>query len=211
VVALLPQEPTLQLGPGGVAEAIVEALVQPVRIWSGLVTDAVAQLHERGLLRGVVTAAYAWGGRPIIDLAASGRLALRPLGETHDLTRMSGFERFVGCNTALQVGLDGTVNIERIGGRLVAGIGGHPDFCAAAARSVGGLSVIALPSTARGGASTVVPVVERASTARCDVDVVVTEHGVADLRGRDEDERGRLMIAIAAPEHRQRLLAAAGG
>ncbi|MHB8467094.1 MAG: acetyl-CoA hydrolase/transferase C-terminal domain-containing protein [Acidimicrobiales bacterium] len=208
VVAILPDEPTVQVGPGGVAEAIMDALVTPARIWSGVVTDAVARLDKRGLLIGAASAAYAWGGQPLAELAAVGKLALRPVEETHDLTRLSGVERFVGCNTGLQIGLDGTVNIERIGGRLVAGIGGHADFCAAAARSAGGLSVIALPSTARGGASTIVARVETASTPRCDVDVVVTEHGVADLRGLDVGARSRAISAIAAPEHRDRLQAA---
>jgi len=209
VVGLLPDEPTLQFGPGGVAEAILAALDRPVRIWSGLVTDAVATLHDRGLLLGPATAAYAWGGPALAALAAAGQLVLRPLEETHDLTRISGVERFVGCNTGLQVGLDGSVNVERVGGRLVAGVGGHADFCTAAARSVGGLSIIALPSTTRRGASTIVAHVETTSTARCDVEVVVTEHGVADLRGVDDVERARRLVAVAAPEHRPQLHTAA--
>ena len=142
-------------------------------------------------------------------LAAEGKLRLLPLEETHDLTMLSGFERLVGCNTALQVGLDGSVNVERVGGRWVAGIGGHADFCAAAARSVGGLSIIALRSTTRSGASTIVPRVEVTSTPRCDVEVVVTEHGIADLRGVNDAQRARRLAEVAAPEHRAFLHAAA--
>jgi acyl-CoA hydrolase len=147
VMSVLPEEPTLQVGPGGVAEAILAALDRPVRVWSGLITDAVATLHSRHLLSEVATTAYVWGGRPTADLAAEGRLALLPTESTHDLTRLSGLERFVGCNTAIQVGLDGSVNVERVGDRMVAGMGGHPDFCVAATRSVGGLSIVALAST----------------------------------------------------------------
>jgi len=170
LVALLPEEPTLQFGPGGVAEAIIAALDRPVRIWSGLVTDArrpartraVARRRDRGIRV---------GGRSVVSLAEAGKLILRPVHETHDLTRVSRIERFVGCNTALQVGLNGSVNVERVGGRLVAGIGGHPDFCAAASRSPGGLTIVALPSTTRSGASAIVPVVEprppRGATSRC--------------------------------------------
>jgi acyl-CoA hydrolase len=209
VVPLLPDEPTLQLGPGGVAEAIMAALDQPVRIWSGLVTDALVGLHERRLLVGPAIAAYAWGGQPIADLAQAQQVRLLAIEETHDLTRISGFARFVGCNTALQVGLDGSVNVERVGGRLVAGIGGHADFCAAASKSLGGMSIIALASTTRSGASTIVPQVETTSTPRCDVEIVVTEHGAADLRGLDDAERARRIIAVAAPEHRAWLEAAA--
>jgi acyl-CoA hydrolase len=208
VASVLPHDPTLQLGPGGIAEGVVAALNRPVRIWSGLVTEAMADLDRRGLLRGRITGGYVWGGPAIAAVARAGKLQLLPVEETHDVSRVAAIDRFVGCNTALQVGLDGSVNVERVWGRMVAGIGGHADFAAAAARSVGGISVIALRSTTKSGASTLVPEVEVVSTPRCDVDVVVTEHGVADLRGVDETERGLRIAAIAAPEHRARLLAA---
>jgi acyl-CoA hydrolase len=208
VMSVLPGDPTLQLGPGGIAEGVVAALDRPVRIWSGLVTEAMADLDRRGLLRGGITAGYVWGGPAIAAVARTGKLKLLPVEETHDLSRVAAIDRFVGCNTALQVGLDGSVNVERVRGRIVAGIGGHADFSAAAARSLGGVSVIALRSTTRSGASTIVPEVEVVSTPRCDVDVVVTEHGVADLRGADEAERALRIAAVAAPEHRARLMAA---
>ena len=210
LVALLPDEPTLQFGPGGVAEAVMSALDRPIRIWSGLVTDSLFRLHERGLLLGTATAAYAWGGQPLAELVTAGKLSLRSVEVTHDLTRVAGIDRFVGCNTALQVGLDGAVNVERVDGRLVAGIGGHADFCAAACKSAGGISIIALPSTTRAGASTIVPAVATTSTPRCDIEVIVTEHGVADLRGVDDAERAQHIAAVAAPEHRGRLRAAVG-
>jgi acyl-CoA hydrolase len=210
VASILPDGATIQVGPGGVADAVLASVGRPVHIWSGLVSDAVADLDDRGLLLGMATAAYAWGGEPIRRLAAAGKLSLKPIEQTHDLTKLSALERFVGCNTALQVGLDGSVNVERVGGRWVAGIGGHADFCAAAARSVDGLSVIALRSSARGGASTIVPTVEVVSTPRCDVDVVVTEHGIADLRAASEEEKAQRLAAIAAPSHRAWLGAVIG-
>lgn len=209
LLPFLPDAPSLQLGPGGVAEAIMDSLDRPVRIRSGLVTDVLVDLDARGLLVGEALAAYAWGGAPVAGLVASGRLRLAPLEETHDLTRLSALEGFVGCNTALQVGLDGAVNVEWAGGRLVSGVGGHADFCTASSRSVGGLSVIALSSSTRDGASTIVPRVETVSTGRSDVQLVVTEHGVADLRGIDDRERALRLAAIAAPEHREELSEAA--
>jgi len=209
VVQLLPDDPTLQFGPGGIAEAIIASLDSPVGIWSGLVTDAVAALAERGLLKDVATAAYTWGSAPLERLHADGGLRLRPVEETHDPAVPAGIPRFVACNTALQVGLDGSVNVEKVGRRWVAGIGGHADFCAGAARSPGGVSIIALRSTTKTGMSTIVPSVEVTSTPRCDVEVVVTEHGVADLRGLDDGERAERIAAIAALEHRDSLRAAA--
>ncbi len=202
VVSVIPDDPTLQFGPGGIGEGVVAALDRPVRIWSGLVTEAVADLHRRGLLRGSVTAAYVWGGESINAVARSGKLNLLPVEQTHDISRVASIDRFVGCNTALQVGLDGSVNVERVGNRAVAGIGGHADFCAAATRSLDGVSIIALRSTTRDGKSTIVPTVDVVSTPRCDVEVVVTEHGVADLRGVDDEERARRVARVAAPAHR---------
>lgn len=202
VVSILPEEPTLQLGPGGVADAIVDCLDRPVQVWSGLLTDGLARLHERDLLVGRATAAYVWGDGPVHDLVGAGRLRLTGVEETHDTTLVSTIDRFVAANSALQVGLDGSVNVERIGRRVVAGIGGHADFAAAAARSAGGLSLIALRSTTGAGASTIVERVDVVSTPRCDVDMIITEHGVADLRGVDDCERARRIAAIAAPGHR---------
>jgi len=205
VVALLPEGPTLQLGPGGIAEAIVASLDRPVRIWSGLLTDAMASLDARGLLTGTVTAGYTWGGEPIARLARAGRLTLAPVEVTHDVSTVAAIPRFVGCNTALQVGLDGAVNVERVGGRIVAGIGGHADFCAAGSRSAGGFSLIALRAADRSGGSTIVRTVDVVSTPRCDIDIVVTEHGVADLRGRSDEQRAAALIEVAAPAHRDAL------
>jgi acyl-CoA hydrolase len=207
VASLLPEDATIQFGPGGMAEGLLASLERPVHIWSGLLTDAAAGLAERGLLLGRATAAYVWGGEPITRLHAAGRLELRPVEETHDLTRVSAIPRFVACNTALQVGLDGSVNVERVGGRTVAGIGGHADYSAAASRSVGGFSVISLQATDRRGNSTIVARPEVVSTPRCDVSVVVTEYGIADLRDGDDAERARRLVAIAAPQHRAGLSA----
>ena len=207
VASLLPDEPTLQFGPGGIGEGIARALRRPVRIWSGLVTDSMAELHQRGLLLEPVVAAYAWGGEPIRALAAAGMLRLSSSTVTHDLSHLSAIPRLVGCNTALQVGLDAAVNVERVGRRVIAAIGGHADFCVGSSRSVGGLSVIAVRSTAANGSSTIVRSVDVVSTARSDIDVVVTEHGIADVRGVDDDERARRLIAIAAPQHRSLLRA----
>lgn len=190
VASILPETPTLQFGPGGVGEGIASAIDRPVHIWSGLVTDEMAALYGRGLLLGPVVAAYAWGGEPIRALAAAGMLRLRSSTVTHDLSRLSATPRFVGCNTALQVGLDGSVNVERIGQRTIAAVGGHADFCVGASRSVGGLSIIALRSVV-GNASAIVPAVDVVSTGRSDVQVVVTEHGIADLRNVGDDERAR--------------------
>ena len=202
VASLVPDDASLQFGPGGVGEGIARALDRPVRIWSGLCTDAIASLHPRGLLAAPVVAAYTQGGAPIRRLAAAGMLELTSTTVTHDLTRLSSIPRFVGCNTALQIGLDGAVNVERVDDRTIAAVGGHSDFSAGASRSVGGVSIIAVRSTTRHGASTIVPHVEVVSTQRSDIGVVITEYGIADLRGIGDRQRAERLIAIAHPDHR---------
>jgi len=210
VVSLLPPDATLQFGPGGIGEAIANSLTQPVRIWSGLCTDAMAALADRNLLAAPVVTAYTWGGEPVRRLAAAGLLELCSVGRTHDLTQVSAIPRFVGCNTALQVGLDGSINLERVNGKVITSVGGHADFCVAASRSVGGMSIVSVRSTNAKGDSTIVPTVEVVSTQRSDIGLVITEHGIADLRGVDDAERARRLIAVGAPEHRT-MLSSAGG
>ncbi len=205
VASLIPDGGTIQFGPGGIGEGIVASIDRPVGIWSGLITDGVATLADRGLLRGAADGAYLWGGAPLDALAADGRLTLRSVSDIHAIGRLSAIPRLVGCNTAVQLGLDGSVNVERAGERLIAGIGGHADFCAGASMSDGGLSVIAVRSTTPKGNSTIVAQVDTVSTPRADVDVVVTEHGIADLRGAGDAERARRLIDVAAPEHRDAL------
>jgi hypothetical protein len=196
VASLVPDDATLQFGPGGIGEGIASSLQRPVHIRSGLLTDAMASLHGRGLLLAPAVAAYTWGGAPIERLAAAGMLRLAPVSLTNDSSAVAAVPRFVACNTAIQVGLDGAVNVERIGDRVITGIGGHSDFCAGASRSVGGLSVIAVRSTAADGTPTIVEHVDVVSTPRSDVDIVVTEHGIADLRGLTDNQRAERLIAI---------------
>jgi acyl-CoA hydrolase len=189
VASLVPEQATMQFGPGGIGEGIARALERPIHIRSGLVTDAMAALHDRGLLLSPVFGSYTWGGAPILRLAEAGMLALAPVTDTNDSGAVAATPRFVACNTAIQVGVDGSVNIERAGDRVITGIGGHSDFCAGASRSVGGLSIIAVRATAADGTPTIVEQVDVVSTPRSDVDVVVTEHGIADLRGLSDRER----------------------
>jgi acyl-CoA hydrolase len=203
--ALVPEGATVQYGLGRLPEAVVRSLSVPVAVVSGLVTDALADLADAGLLVGTALASYVWARRAAA-LVADGRLRMVGLEELHRGQRMASTPRFVAVNTALEVGLDGAVNVERVGPRLVAGIGGHADYCAAAAQSPGGLSLIVLRST-HGERSSIVPVPTVVSTPRSDVHVVVTEHGVADLRGLDEQERAEALIAVADPAHRPALRA----
>ncbi|HEV7864475.1 MAG TPA: acetyl-CoA hydrolase/transferase C-terminal domain-containing protein, partial [Acidimicrobiia bacterium] len=204
VADLIPPGATLELGLGTICDAAAAALSVGVRIRSGMVTDALVRLDRRELLLDRAETTYAWGGDELAALSAAGRLRLVPSDESHDIDRLAAFDQFTAVNSALEVGLDGAVNVEVLDGRPVAGIGGHRDFSTAAVRSPGGLSIVALPSLRR-GRSTIVAAVEHVSTPPAAVHVVVTEHGIADLRDTDEGERRRRLVAIAAPEFRDRL------
>jgi len=117
---------------------------------------------------------------------------------------------FVSINSAVEVDLFGQVNAEYAAGRQLSGTGGSVDFMRAARASKGGRSVIAMNATARGGTvSRIVPRVEMVTALRTDVDMVVTEHGVASLFGASVAERARRLIDIAAPAFRDELLDAA--
>jgi acyl-CoA hydrolase len=190
--ALIPEGAALQYGPGTIADAILRAITVPVHVDSGLVGDAVLDLEARGLVLGTPRGAYLAGTQSLYDWA-DGRPLLAPVEITHDVSRLAAHDCFVAVNTALELDPVGQVNVERVGGQPVGGIGGHADFALAASRSRHGLSVIALPSTHRAGPTLVEQLSAPVTTTRADVDVVVTEHGVADLRGLDDRERERVL------------------
>lgn len=193
VAALVPEGAAIQVGPGAIAEAFLAALDVPVRVDSGVVIDGVRELDERQLLLEQPIAAYL-AGSPELYAWAAGRPILRGVDETHDITRLAA-RHLIAVNTALEIDLSGQVNVESIEGDAVAGIGGHADYALAASRSTG-LSIIALP-TRRGGNVTLVERLSApTSTARSDIDVVVTELGAADLRGISDQERREALLEI---------------
>jgi len=195
VVPLLPEGVRLEVAPGPIGGAVLEALRLPVHLDTGVLTDSVVDLAERGLLAADPVAPYL-AGTSRLYLWAEGRKIVHGFEHTHDPVRLSAGRPFVAVHTALQVDLDGQINVESVGGSAVAGIGGQPDYAYAAARSAGGLSVLAVP-TARRGHPTLVPHLEvAASTPSHDVDVVATELGWADLRGLDRSDRRRAIARL---------------
>jgi acyl-CoA hydrolase len=187
VAELIPEGTRLQVGPSPVGDALLRGLTVPVRIDSGLLPGSVTNLASRGLLIGDPVATYLAGGPRLYEWA-DGRPVLHPIEYTHDLGRLSAGP-FIAVNTAVEIDLDGQVNVEGTASAVLGGIGGHADYAAAAARSVGGLSVITV-TTRRGGRPTLVSQLSRpVSTPSQDVDIVVTERGAADLRGLSRPER----------------------
>ncbi len=219
VLTLLPDRPVLQVGIGNVTEAIVTALaregVDGLR-FVGMATDAMVDLCERGLLDGVYPAIQSpdlLGTQRLMSFAHENPVVgVFPSRVAHSPLRIADHQRLVSVNTAVEIDLSGQVNSEVVAGRQIAGIGGAIDFVEAATHSRGGVRIIALPSTTRDGRrSRIVTRLDTNATVtipRGMVDIVVTEHGIAQLDGKTIRQRAEALINIAAPQHRQPLEAA---
>jgi acyl-CoA hydrolase len=195
VLRFVPDGARLQYGPGQLGTALLRRVAVPLRIDTGLLTDAVVDMDKRGMLIDMPSATYLFGTQQLYDWA-DGKPILRGVDYTHDLTRLSRGESLIAVNTAIEIDPFGQVNVEGRGEKIVGGIGGHPDYCTAARISRGGLSIIAVPTTVNGNSPLVDQLSRPASTPAHDVDLVVTESGHADLRGADWSQRRRLIGAL---------------
>lgn len=186
----------LQFGPGPLGAGVLDSLRVPVRIDTGVITDAVLLLEQRGQLLDTPIAPYLAGSESLHDWA-KGKPLVHGLEVTHNQTRLGNGAPLVSINTALEIDLDGQVNVEAVGGSAVAGIGGQPDYAFAAASALSaGLSILAV-ATRSGRSSTLVERLSApVSTPSHDIDVVVTENGAADLRGLDRRERRAAIAAL---------------
>ncbi len=212
---------TLQTGIGSLPDSILDALGahRDLGVHSGTVGDGVARLAEAGVITnarksmdiGVTVTGAVMGGPESWRWAQGNRaLCLAPTSYTHDPARLAAQARFTAINSAIEVDLTGQINAEIADATYLGAVGAAGDFMRAAALSRGGLPVIALPSiVSKTGRSRIVAQLSGpVSTARSDAGIIVTEYGIADLRGCTLRERRRRMIDIAAPEHRAALDAA---
>lgn len=218
LLPLIPSGATLQVGLGKVPNQLLPALAsrRGLRLHTGLLSDSALPLLDAGaldaeapIIAGVVVGSEALYQRlPLIT-----KLEIRGVEYTHDPAVLAATPKLFAINSAIEVDLSGAVNAEMLGGKHVSGPGGLPDFAHAASRQADGLSIIALNATDASGKHSRIVEQFAAGTAvsvpQHSVDVVVTEFGAALLRGQDLDERRRRMAAIAHPDHREGLLAAA--
>jgi 4-hydroxybutyrate CoA-transferase len=219
VANLVPDRATVQVGVGAIPQAVLEALGDHRDLGvHSLLVDASVTLVERGVVtnaakrvhRGRMDIAEAMGTRRLFDfLHDNARVNMESSAFVHDPDVIAQIDRFVAVNSALEIDLTGQVTAESLGPRQVAGIGGQFDFVLGASRSRGGASVIAMPSTGRDG--TVSRIVARlaagaaVTTPRFLADRVVTEFGVAELRGKGDRARAAALIAVAHPRFREEL------
>ena len=208
----------LQTGVGAVPDALLRLLAdrKDLGIHTGSIGDGLVEMIEAGVITNArkeidagisIIGATVGTGRLFDFLDHNASVRLCATDYTHDSGALARLSRFVSINSALEVDLTGQVNAEASGSAYLGGTGGQVDFVRAGSRSPGGGAIIALAATAKGGTiSRIVPTLSGpVTTARSEVDVIVTEYGAAELKGQTLAERTRRLIAIAHPDFREEL------
>jgi acyl-CoA hydrolase len=224
IVGLIDEGATLQMGIGGIPDAVYAALDGPLEL--GVHTEMISDGCMRAIERGVVTGnkktlhpgkviiTFALGSEQLYDFVDNNPLIeAHPVEHVNDPVIVSQNDNLVAINSAIEIDLTGQVCSDSIGSYIFSGFGGQVDFIRGAARSKGGKPIIALPSTAKRGEHTrIVPYLKEGAgvvTSRADVHFVVTEQGVTNLFGKNLRERAEALIGIAHPDFREELERAA--
>ena len=213
VAGLIPDGATIQLGVGALPVAVCRALEhhKNLGVHSGVISDIIVDLVEKGVItpaRRMVTGGL-FGTRRLMNFAdGNDMIEMRSSDYTHNHQVLARLPNLYSVNSGVEVDLTGNVNSEIAAGRYLGAVGGQADFVRGAVASLGGRSIMALPSTTPDGKhSRIVASLEGrpVTTTRADIDIVVTEYGIADLRGRSFGERAERLRAIAHPDFRDRL------
>jgi acetyl-CoA hydrolase len=221
IAELIPDGATLQTGIGGIPDAVLRCLRhhRNLGIHTELFSDGVMEMIESGVItnamktihRGKVVAGFALGTSKLFHYIDDNPIfELHPTEYVNDPFIIAQNDRMISINSALEIDVTGQVCADSIGAQFYSGVGGQLDFVRGAARSKGGMTFIALPSTAKNGTvSRIVPQLKPGAgvtTTRNDVHFVATEYGVADLWGRSIAERVQALVNIAHPDCREDLL-----
>lgn len=225
VADLIPNGATLQIGYGGIPDAVVMQLLEKrdLGIHTEMIGDGILSLVEAGAVtnleknvdRGRMLATFALGSRRLYDfMDRNPALEMHPVDVTNDPCRAGLVDRLHSINGTMQIDLIGQCGSESLGTKPYSGTGGQSDFVRASNRSRDGKAFIVLPSTAKGDTITrIVPTLTpgtHVSTSKNDIDYVVTEFGVARLRGKSAHARAKALIGIAHPDFRDQLTEEAG-
>ncbi len=224
IAEIIPHGATLQMGLGNIPDAVLHHLGshRDLGIHTELFSDGVIDMVDRGVITcrkksfhpGKIVAGFAFGSQRLYEFVHNNpMIELHPSDYVNDPFNIAQNDKMVAINSALQVDLTGQVCADSIGSRLYSGVGGQVDFIRGAARSKGGLPIVAFLSTAKeSSVSRIVPMLYEGAgvvTTRNDVHYVATEYGVAKLHGKTVRQRARALIGIAHPEFRDELTHAA--
>ncbi|MGN0204801.1 MAG: acetyl-CoA hydrolase/transferase family protein [Coprococcus sp.] len=213
---------TLQLGIGSIPDAVLASLTdkKDLGIHTELMCDGVMNLMKSGVINnskkpfdtGVSTTAFIMGTREMYDFVDHNpQINMQPVNYTNHPVRIAQLDHIVSINSAVQVDFQGQVCSESIGLMQISSVGGQVDFVRGSAMADHGKAIIAMPSTVKGKKSKIVPILDEGAavtTSRNDVDYVVTEYGIAHLKGKTLRQRSKALIEIAHPDFRPELIAA---
>lgn len=218
--SLIEDGATLQLGIGAIPDAVLLFLKdkKELGIHTEMFSDGVVELVEAGVITGSrktlhpgkLVATFLMGTQRLYDFVhRNPNVEMRPVNYVNDPAVIARNEKMVSINSCIEVDLMGQVNAETIGLRQFSGTGGQVDYVRGANLSPGGKSIIAMPSTAsRGASSRIVPILSSGAavtTSRNEVDYIVTEYGIAHLKGKTLKQRAQSLIDIAHPDFREEL------
>jgi acyl-CoA hydrolase len=219
VASIIEDRSTLQMGIGTIPDAVLRQLSghKGLGVHTEMFSDSLIPLVEQGVVtneykkvgRGKIVSSFILGTRKVYDFADNNpRVSCMDVSYVNDSDVIRRNPKVVAINSAIEIDLTGQVCADSIGSYQYSGIGGQMDFMRGAALSTGGKPIIAMPSITRSGISRIVPFLKQGAgvvTTRGHVHYVATEFGVVNLYGRNMEQRARLLISIAHPDHREAL------
>lgn len=223
IAAEVPDGATLQIGVGGIPNAVLDALHdhKHLGLHTEAMTDGVVPLIQKGIIDnslkklypGKSLACLALGSRRLYDYLHNNRdVVFRDVCWTNDPANIRQNQKVMAINSALEIDLTGQICADSIGTAIFSGVGGQHDFMYGGALSEGGKCFIALPSVTNKGISKIVPTLTEGAgvvTTRFQAQYIVTEHGIVYLRNKNLAERAKLLISVADPSAREMLERAA--
>ena len=209
----------LQMGIGAIPNAVLAQLGnhKDLGIHTEMFADGVLPLVEKGVIngrnkgvdKGMMVSTFLMGTQKVYNFIHNNPMVrMMDVGYTNDPFIIAQNPKTTAINSAIQVDITGQVNADSIGTRFWSGVGGQVDFIYGASRSKGGKAIIAMPSVTTKGVSKIAPTLNEGAgvvTTRAHMHWFVTEYGAVDLYGKSMQERARLLISVAHPEHRESL------
>ncbi|MBS1598879.1 MAG: acetyl-CoA hydrolase/transferase family protein [Bacteroidetes bacterium] len=225
VASLIEDGATLQMGIGKIPNAVLSMLSSHKRlgIHTEMFSDGVIDLIESGVITGEmkkkrkykIVSSFLLGTKRLYDFVNDNPMVeMLDIAYVNDVHVIRQNPKVTAINSALEVDITGQVCADSIGTKMYSGVGGQIDFIRGASLSEGGKPIIAMPSTTAGGQSKIVATLKTGAgvvTTRANVHYIVTEFGIANLYGKNLQERAKALIKIAHPAHREQLEAACFG